>query len=100
MDPHDVRFENKDRKWRADFDLIVTQQAPDGRRLPGERSQCVVDRETYAESQNKGLSFLRNIAIQPEAASLRVLVRDSANGAVGSLGVPVGQARKSKGNAE
>jgi VWFA-related protein len=100
VDPHDVRFENKDGKWRADFDLIVTQQAPDGRRLPGERSQCVVDRETYAESQNKGLSFLRNIAIQPEAASLRVLVRDSANGAVGSLAVPVGQARKSKGNAE
>jgi hypothetical protein len=79
VDPHDVRFENKDRKWRADFDLVLAQQAPDGRRLAGERSQCVVNRETYAETQNKGLSFRRDIAIQPEAASLRVLVRDSAN---------------------
>jgi hypothetical protein len=95
VDPHDVRFENKDGKWQADFDLIVTQPAPDGRRLAGERSQCVVNRETYGETQSKGLSFRRDIAIQPEAASLRVLVRDSANGAIGSLSVPVGQQRKS-----
>jgi hypothetical protein len=94
VDPHDVRFENKDGKWRADFDLIVAQQAPDGRRVAGERSQCVVDRDTYDETQSKGLSFRRNIMIQPEAASLRVLVRDSANGAVGSLSVPIGQIRK------
>ena len=100
VDPHDVRFENKDGKWRADFDLVLAQQAPDGRRLAGERSQCVVNRETYAETQNKGLSFRRDVAIQPEAASLRVLVRDSANGAVGSLAVPIGQGRKSKGQAE
>jgi hypothetical protein len=100
VDQQDVRFENKDGKWRADFDLILAQQAPDGRRLAGERSQCVVDRETYAETQSKGLFFRRDIAIQPEAASLRVLVRDSANGAVGSLAVPIGQGRKSKGTAE
>ena len=94
VDQQDLRFENKNGKWRADFDLILAQQAPDGRRLAGERSQCVVDRDTYAETQNKGLSFRRDIAIQQEAASLRVLVRDSANGAVGSLAVPVGQGRK------
>ena len=95
VDPQDVRFENKQGKWQADFDLTVTQHAPDGRRMAGERSQCVVNRETYAETQSKGLYFRRNIAIQPEAASLRVLVRDSANGATGSLSVPVGQQRKS-----
>jgi hypothetical protein len=100
VDPQDLRFENKDGKWRADFDLILAQYAPNGRRLSGERSQCVVDRETYAEVQNKGLSFRRDIAIQQEAASLRVLVRDSANGAVGSLAIPIGQERKSKGKAE
>ncbi len=100
VDPQDVHFENKDGKWRADFDLILAQQAPDGRRLAGERSQCVVDRETYADTQSKELSFRRDIAIQQEAANLRVLVRDSANGAVGSLTVPIGQARKSKGKAD
>jgi hypothetical protein len=100
VDPHDIRFENKAGKWRADFDLILAQQAPDGRRLAGERSQCVVDRETYDETQNKGLSFRRNIAIQPEAASLRVLVRDSANGAIGSLSVAISQKRDSKSKTE
>jgi VWFA-related protein len=97
VDPHDVRFENKAGKWRADFDLIVAQQGPDGRRLAGERSQCVVDRETYADTQNKELSFTRDIEIQTEAASLRVLVRDSVSGAVGSLSIPIGLVRKSKG---
>jgi hypothetical protein len=86
--------------WQADFDLILAQYAPDGRRLAVERSQCVVDRDTYAEMQTKGMSFHRDIAIQQEAASLRILVRDSANGAVGSLAVPVGQVRKSKGKAD
>jgi VWFA-related protein len=100
VDPQDVHFESKNGKWQADFDLVLTQQAPDGRRLAGERNQCLVDRETYAESQSKGLSFRRDIAIQQEAASLRVLIRDSANGAVGSLSVPVGQARKPKGKTE
>jgi VWFA-related protein len=98
--PEDVRFENKDGKWHADFDLILAQQAPDGRRVAGERSQCVVDRDSYAETQSKELKFRREIAIQPEAASLRVLVRDSANGAVGSIEVPIGPVRKSKGKAE
>src|ERR1700691_1402023 len=73
--PEDVRFENKDGKWHADFDLILAQQAPDGRRVTGERSQCVLDRDTYAETQSKAISFRRDIAIQPDAASLRVLVR-------------------------
>jgi VWFA-related protein len=100
VDPQDLRFENKDGKWRADFDLILAQQGPDGRRLAGERSQCVVDRETYAETQSKGLSFRRDIAIQREAASLRVLVRDSVSGAVGSLSIPIGQVPKSKGKVE
>ena len=100
IDQRDLRFEHKDGKWRADFDLILAQYAPDGRRLTGQRSQCVVDRETYAEAQSKGLSFRRDITIQQEAASLRVLVRDSANGAVGSLAVPIGRQRKSKGGAE
>jgi hypothetical protein len=97
VDPEDVRFENRDGKWHADFDLILAQQAPDGRRLAGERSQCLVDRDTYAETQSKGLTFRRDIAIQAEAASLRVLVRDSSNGAVGSIEVPIVQLRKSKG---
>ena len=90
------------RAFRLVFDRQVPTSAagPNGRRLAGERSQCVVNRETFAETQNKGLSFRRDIAIQPEAATLRVLVRDSANGAVGSLAVPIGQGRKSKGQAD
>ena len=94
--PEDVRFENKDGKWHADFDLILAQQAPDGRRVAGERSQCLVDRDSYAETQSKELAFKRDIAVQAEAASLRVLVRDSANGAVGSIEIPIGQVRKPK----
>jgi hypothetical protein len=94
VDPQDVRFQNQDGKWRADFDLIVSEHAPDGRRLVGERSQCVVDRATVAEAQSRELSFHRVIDIQQQAATLRVLVRDSSSGAVGSLEVPIGHWRK------
>jgi len=100
VDQRDIQFDNKNGKWRADFGLIVAQYAPDGRRFAGERSQCVVDRETYAEAQSKELLFRRDIAIQPEADSLRVLARDASNGAVGSPTVPIGHQRKSKGKSE
>jgi hypothetical protein len=87
--PQDISFVEKDGKWRADFDLLLTQQGPDGRRLAGERSQVLLDRDSYSDSQNKAITFRRNIDVQEDAASLRVLVRDALNGAVGSLDVPI-----------
>lgn len=87
--PQDISFVEKDGKWRADFDLLLTQQGPDGRRLAGERSQVLLDRDSYSDSQNKAITFRRNIDVQEDAVSLRVLVRDALNGAVGSLDVPI-----------
>ena len=100
VDPHDIRFENHDGQWRADFDLILSQKAPDGRRLAGERSQCLVDRETLADTQSNPLYFRRDVAIGHDAVSLRILVRDSANGAVGSLAIPIAPVSKLRNNEE
>jgi hypothetical protein len=89
VDSKDLRFENKQDTWRTDFDLVLAQVAPDGRRMAGARSQCILDRKTFAETQTKPVSLRRDITIDQAASSLRVLVRDSSNGAIGSLEVPI-----------
>jgi VWFA-related protein len=96
IDPRDIRFENKGGKWRADFDVLLTQNAPDGRRVGGVRNQCLIERETEAEAHGTPLSLTREIDVYPAADSLRVLVRDSATGAVGSLAIPIAQKLKTK----
>ena len=87
--PQDLNFVERGRGWRTDFDLLLTQQSADGRRISGERSQVLLDRDTYLESQSKAIEFQRTINILPEASSVRILVRDAVNGAVGSVDVPV-----------
>ena len=96
IDQQDIRFENRGGAWRAGFDLLILQNAPDGRRLAGERSRCLIDRETYADARDKPLSLTRKIEVDSAAAALRVLVRDSATGAVGTLAVPIGRQPKAE----
>jgi VWFA-related protein len=45
--------------------------------------------ETYAELMKQGLAFTRDVPILPDAAELRVVVRDAGNGKIGSVHIPL-----------
>jgi VWFA-related protein len=48
-----------------------------------------VNAETYAKLMQQSLAFTREVSILPAAAELRVIVRDSANGNIGSVAIPL-----------
>lgn len=96
VDQEHIHFANRGGKWRADFDMLITQNAPDGRRVGGVRNQCLIDRETYREARDRPILLTQRIEVDPGADTLRVLVRDSATGAVGSVAIPVSQETKKK----
>jgi hypothetical protein len=48
-----------------------------------------VNAETYAKLMQQSLAFTREVPILPAAAELRVIVRDSANGHIGSVAIPL-----------
>lgn len=88
-EPTDIYFEKSGGKLRCDFDLVIIQQSADGSRLSGEKNRCVVDRETYSDAKKKSILLVRDITVDKDASLIRIVVRDSLTGAVGSLEIPV-----------
>lgn len=96
MDPHDVRFEERDGRMRSEVDLVFAQQASDGHRIEGEKKtvQYALRQESYETVLTQGRFFEEPITIDPRASRVRIVVRDASTGAVGSVSVPVRPADK------
>jgi VWFA-related protein len=96
IDPHDIRFEERDGRMRSEVDLLFVQQAPDGHRIDGEKQtlQYALLTDSYETALGQGLFFEEQITIEPQASRLRIVVRDASTGAVGSVSVPVRPAGK------
>ena len=98
VDPHNVRFENQNGKWHTSLDVVFVQQAPDGSIVAGESLQYALNFKTYEQAQARGLPIRKDVVIKQGGARLRVIVRDSTTGAVGSVAVPIEQNHRSKGH--
>jgi VWFA-related protein len=98
VDPHNVRFESQNGKWHTSFDAVFVQQSPDGSIIAGESLQFAFNFKTYELAQAQMLLIRRDAVIKQGGARLRVIVRDSSTGAVGSVSVPIEQNHRSKGH--
>jgi hypothetical protein len=98
VDPHNVRFEDQNGKWYTSFDVVFVQQSPDGSIIAGESVQYAFNFKTYELAQAQGLLIGKDVVIKQGGARLRVIVRDSTTGTVGSVSVPIEQNHKSKGH--
>lgn len=98
LDTQEIHFENKDGRWRAQLDVVFAQLAKDGRILESVKDHLdlALLPETYNSAATQGWLYPRTVDVNPKAQKLRVVVRDLATGAVGSVSVPVSQPKDAK----
>jgi VWFA-related protein len=91
IDTHDVHFDEGDGRWKGQLDLVLVQVGKDGRVLDGVKDhlELVLHPNTYDVAMERGWFYPKSVNVNPEAEKLRVVVRDVATGAVGSVSVPV-----------
>jgi VWFA-related protein len=91
LDTREIHFQNSGGRWRAQIDMAFAQLAGDGRILENieDHVELALEPDTYEEAAVVGYLYPKTVSIKPEAEKLRVVVRDQATGAVGSVSVPV-----------
>ena len=96
LDPRTVAFEHKDGRWRAQLDMVFVQKDAHGLQI-GEGGMedltIALTDDNYARVQAEGIRHRYRGRRQPAAATMRIVVRDTTTGAVGSLTVPFAQVR-------
>jgi hypothetical protein len=97
FDPRDLQFANKDGRMQADVDVVFAQQSADGSILKGEKKTLALSLtpESYQEGLKNGLTLPEHLTVDAKAYKVRVVVRDVATGAEGSVSIPVKLAAKS-----
>jgi len=87
----DLAFAGTEAGWRARLDIVFVQLDAKNRIVDSsdETFDLKLSTERLRQVQQDGLNYSKEISLQPDAATLRVLVRDATTGATGSLAVPL-----------
>jgi VWFA-related protein len=91
LDTQEIHFENGSGRWRAQMDMVFAQLSKDGRILESVKDhlELALYPEDYRDAATQGWFYPRTLDVNPQADKLRLVVRDLATGAVGSVSVPV-----------
>jgi len=91
LDPKQFLLQEADQRRRGGLDLLFVQKGSSGDFLAAEKQHFDVNfspRE-YEFLAKVGLILQRRLSIDPASAELRVLVRDTGSGSLGSVTIPV-----------
>jgi len=92
LGPHDIALQHKQDKWECRLDIWLAQLDSKEHQLKTDArtNNLALDQPTYERvMQANGLMVLEHVDPAPEAKLLRILVRDVASGALGSLTLPL-----------
>ena len=80
-----------DGTWADDVQVIWVQFAADGKPASARSQSLTVNLspEEYSQSQHGDVKITREVSLKTEAVKLRIVVRDIATGAIGSVDVPL-----------
>ena len=100
FDPHEFNFEMKDGRWAATVDTVYLQLDDHNKIMDAADQTFHLDLlpATYEKFLKIGLTNTKDVAIQPNAIQLRVILRDASNGNIGSVDVPLAQYFPAKSN--
>lgn len=94
VDTSALVLEQKNDRWSGKLDLVFIQKDEQGNVL-GEGVAATLDlnmtRQTYQNTLKQGLIYRKAFAKNAKARTLRIVVRDTSSGLVGSLTVPFSQ---------
>jgi hypothetical protein len=81
--------------WVASVDVAIAQALSDGRLFRSEDVNLPLrfTPEKRAQADREGLVFNRQVDVRADAHELRIAVRDSTSGEVGTVTIPAPQAR-------
>ncbi|MBM3774827.1 MAG: VWA domain-containing protein [Acidobacteria bacterium] len=72
----------------SELDLFCSQRSPEGQHLDGTMEKLSVRFEP-GKAPRGGILYRKDLELAPGAHAIRLVVRDPATGAIGSLGIPV-----------
>jgi hypothetical protein len=90
VDPKSIFLEPQGDRWAGKLDLLFVQKEQHGRQVSGvdDTVSMELSQPNYERVQRDGLTYHRVIPRQAQASELRVIVRDAATGALGSITAP------------
>jgi hypothetical protein len=91
LDLHDIHMEQVNGVWTSILQTVFLQLSNRGEIIQGldETLQVTLPPAMYEQALKDGLKNTRHLRIVPGAAHLCIVVRDPANGNLGSLSVPI-----------
>ena len=93
IDASRIHFKQSSEKWADDLQIIWLQFGADGKPVNA-RSQSLslsLSPEEYSQIQHGDVKIIRDVPLKNEAEKLRIVVRDIATGAIGSVDIPLGK---------
>jgi VWFA-related protein len=91
IDPAQMQIAKTGDRWTDSVDVKWVQVADDGRVLAS-TSQTInlnIPQADYENVSRKGLTFSGNVKLVKDATDVRIVARDSGNGSVGMVNIPV-----------
>jgi VWFA-related protein len=91
LDPKQFALQSSGDHQKASLDLLFIQHNAAGQAIAAEKQHFAVDMtpEEYERFSRLGIILRRRLSVQPQSTDLRIMVRDSASAALGSVAIPV-----------
>jgi len=90
VSPSGINLEEKDGRHSGVLDVLMAQRTDRGEQVGAgakDKLELNLKPETYAKVMKEGLVYRKVLARDPNAANVRVVVRDESTGAIGSITV-------------
>ncbi|WP_321476012.1 VWA domain-containing protein [uncultured Paludibaculum sp.] len=90
IDTSRISFRQEKDSWVGYLDLVFYQKSADGK-MAGSKANMPLKltAEQYATAMKKGILYRQSVELKPGASVLRIGVRDSGSGLVGTLDIPL-----------
>jgi hypothetical protein len=90
-----ITLTRADGRWTGAIDIVIAQSLPNGQTFKTFAVNAGLDLtdEQHERMLREGLTFDRTVTLRPGSHRLHLIVRDSANGATGSVIVPIADVR-------
>jgi len=93
VDITDLQMKQDHHQWTGGVEIVIAQRGPDGNIVSGSARKHSVTlnlkEDLYTQLQKQGLSLSFPVTLDPHSVQLKVLVRDTNSGAIGSVGIPL-----------
>lgn len=91
VDAKRLQFKQAGEGWSDDIQVIWLQFGADGKPVSARSQSLTVNlsAEEYSQSRRGDVTLTRDVALKNETAKLRIVVKDIATGAIGSVDIPL-----------